>query len=471
MTTPWSNRDYYGRRAENAAGMAAGGVGIGFGAAKLRDAYKQDYPAAHQRRLGQVERGARRLGPERAKRLVRLADEGHPGFRTLATAAALGTAATTGKRIRMHTEIKEQKQLRRQDGLAKADYGQELGKLPRYAHLKGIGKCRVLEYRGNGNFRVLDRNDDERLVHRNQMQFLKKGMTMTTSAFGVEHGEISKAKNGDQMSTGRMVATGLFAPVHGAVAGRPGKKLRATGNEMGGSVAGALTGAATAALLKKPALTRDLMQGGAIGGAIGGGSINQRKGYYKPLGKSLAPARDVSAKAREKAAAKHDALPDGSFPIQNRAQLMRARRAVGRAKDPAAARALIRRRAAQLHVSLKGSALDRDGVSKSAFGVEHEVSKAREHSDAYKATVWNRDTYGFAGAKENRKLLRRARLKGQAAGLGAGAAGGAAAGAALKGKTGAAIGGVTGALAGQMVGDYKGARKAMRDPRYTKRPS
>lgn len=82
--------------------------------------------------------------------------------------------------------------------------------------------------------------------------------------------------------------------------------------------------------------------------------------------------RDFSDKRRSKLASKGDALSDGSFPIPDKDALRRARMSIGRSKDPAAARALIDRRAKELGVSMKGS-----DINKSAFGVEHEgISKA-----------------------------------------------------------------------------------------------
>lgn len=44
---------------------------------------------------------------------------------------------------------------------------------PRYAIFGNIGKVRVLEYIGDGKFWVLDKHDDKRIAHRNQLQFLK----------------------------------------------------------------------------------------------------------------------------------------------------------------------------------------------------------------------------------------------------------------------------------------------------------
>ena len=62
-------------------------------------------------------------------------------------------------------------------------------------------------------------------------------------------------------------------------------------------------------------------------------------------------AREFSTDTREKLAAKKQALPDGGFPIPDVDALKRAIQAIGRAKDPAAAKAHIKRRAAALGAS------------------------------------------------------------------------------------------------------------------------
>lgn len=58
--------------------------------------------------------------------------------------------------------------------------------------------------------------------------------------------------------------------------------------------------------------------------------------------------REFSAAERREAASSGAALPDGSFPIENATDLHNAMRAIGRAKDPAKARAHIRARAKAL---------------------------------------------------------------------------------------------------------------------------
>ena len=58
--------------------------------------------------------------------------------------------------------------------------------------------------------------------------------------------------------------------------------------------------------------------------------------------------KDYTPEARELLAKKGLALPDGSFPIKDEGDLKNAIRAIGRAKDPAAAKAHIIKRAKAL---------------------------------------------------------------------------------------------------------------------------
>ena len=61
--------------------------------------------------------------------------------------------------------------------------------------------------------------------------------------------------------------------------------------------------------------------------------------------------RDVGTKEREALADKGDAMPDGSYPIANVADLKNAIQAYGRASDPEAVKAHIKRRAKELGVT------------------------------------------------------------------------------------------------------------------------
>lgn len=146
--------------------------------------------------------------------------------------------------------------------------------------------------------------------------------------------------------------------------------------------------------------------------------------------------------------------------------------------------------------------------AKSYWGVDHvEVSKLNKNSDNYKALVWNKDVVGGTPqAKSNRKIQRRESLKGQLKGMAAGAAAGGAAVTAVKYGKGAragykasaalgelstkgarartahsigslnarpnihtGIGAAAGSAVGQSVGDYRGRKKALRDPNWKKR--
>ena len=56
----------------------------------------------------------------------------------------------------------------------------------------------------------------------------------------------------------------------------------------------------------------------------------------------------IATAVRESLAKKGDALPGGSFPIRNENDLRNAIQAIGRAKNPAAAKTLIKRRAKEV---------------------------------------------------------------------------------------------------------------------------
>lgn len=60
------------------------------------------------------------------------------------------------------------------------------------------------------------------------------------------------------------------------------------------------------------------------------------------------PSGGVSAASRERSKEAGHTMKDGSFPINNAADLARAKHDVGRAHDPAAARAWINKRAKEL---------------------------------------------------------------------------------------------------------------------------
>ena len=101
------------------------------------------------------------------------------------------------------------------------------------------------------------------------------------SAFGIDHGDISKAQQ--QPSTGRYITAHVAPGIHGAVAGKPGKKLRAAGSELGGSFVGGAAGVGGAiALRRSPLLAEGVAAGGGIAGSMLGTQHAQKRGYYKP---------------------------------------------------------------------------------------------------------------------------------------------------------------------------------------------
>ena len=121
---------------------------------------------------------------------------------------------------------------------------------------------------------------------------------MSTSAFGIDHGEsFSKAKDpntGKRPSGGRRALAAYNPGLHSIVAGRKGKKTRAVGNEYGGALLGSAGGAGIGGGIGALA-TRGKGPGALIGaatgslaGSIGGSQVglnrNQRKGYLKPEG-------------------------------------------------------------------------------------------------------------------------------------------------------------------------------------------
>lgn len=98
---------------------------------------------------------------------------------------------------------------------------------------------------------------------------LRRQMDPSTSHWKKPGSGVSKANSKGNASFGRHVATQAFPGVHGAVAGRPGKKLRSAvteaGTGIGGGVAGGAVGGAVGALV-----TRGRPAGAAIGGVVGG---------------------------------------------------------------------------------------------------------------------------------------------------------------------------------------------------------
>jgi hypothetical protein len=104
---------------------------------------------------------------------------------------------------------------------------------------------------------------------------------------------------------------------------------------------------------------RDYMQGGSVLHSLAGGFAAGDPGEVDASSMSTGPgainARDFSQKSRKKLAKSGAAMPGGGFPIVNRQDLKNAEQAIGRAKNPGAARAHIRERAKALHVKVSKS--------------------------------------------------------------------------------------------------------------------
>lgn len=97
---------------------------------------------------------------------------------------------------------------------------------------------------------------------------------------------------------------------------------------------------------------------------------------------------DFTTKQREKLAEENEAMPDGSYPIRNRADLKRAIQAFGRSKNPEKTKAWIKKRARELD----------------AEDLIPESWKEAQHSDDSEYLIH----YGVTGMKWG---VRRARVK------------------------------------------------------------
>jgi len=109
-------------------------------------------------------------------------------------------------------------------------------------------------------------------------------------------------------SGGRYAAAMLGGPLHGAVAGKKGRKLGAFGTEIGGSLAGQTAGTVLGLASRNPALAREAGMAGHYGGAAGAVALNQRSGRYKPQPGRGAVAKSFADEVREELS---KALDDG----------------------------------------------------------------------------------------------------------------------------------------------------------------
>lgn len=131
----------------------------------------------------------------------------------------------------------------------------------------------------------------------------------------------------------------------------------------------------------------------------------------------------IPAKTRAKAAKKGDALPDGSFPIRNRTDLLHARQDLGRTSPGkrAAAKKLIARRAKQLDVPL-AKAYTPGSITYHSAAAREEGRKKRSADSVARAGVVTAAASGYAhhaasaGKIEGAKAVKTAGKLGVAAG-------------------------------------------------------
>lgn len=111
--SPRTRADRNAHRVELAGQTVAGSVGSAFGAAKLRDAFKEEHPQKFTRALRRSVHSARARGvqPKTVARAVRVAHSGKPNFASLITlTAAGGTAATAHHYRQIHDWSRKRKE-------------------------------------------------------------------------------------------------------------------------------------------------------------------------------------------------------------------------------------------------------------------------------------------------------------------------------------------------------------------------
>ncbi|SRR6266568_5851512 len=87
-----------------AGNTAAGTVGLGFGASKLRDSYREQHPQQFDRHVSNLANRALKHGASSntISRGVRLAQKSKPGFKSLVAAGAAASVATGARRLSEH---------------------------------------------------------------------------------------------------------------------------------------------------------------------------------------------------------------------------------------------------------------------------------------------------------------------------------------------------------------------------------
>lgn len=112
-----------------AGNVAAGTAGAGFGAAKLRDEFKTQYPKKFDHAVAHGANTAIKHGVkgEKLSRLVHVAQVGRPGFKTLAAGTAAGALAAGAHNLSQHEQRKSAK-------VSKSAFGVELGYVSKADH-------------------------------------------------------------------------------------------------------------------------------------------------------------------------------------------------------------------------------------------------------------------------------------------------------------------------------------------------
>jgi hypothetical protein len=153
------------------------------------------------------------------------------------------------------------------------------------------------------------------ISHKNKLHIVHGGgPKITRQQLQIYHGgksaDFGKADKQPKASGGRMASGTLFPGIHGAVAGRKGRKWHAAGNELGGRAVGITPGLAASAIAARHGSIQGLTAGNALttGGGFAGSAYGthraQSKGHYK----SQAAKSDTAVRRR----IPNSNIPDGS---------------------------------------------------------------------------------------------------------------------------------------------------------------
>lgn len=96
-----------------------------------------------------------------------------------------------------------------------------------------------------------------------------------------KNGSTTVAKQQPKASQGRLAAGWAAPGLHGAVAGKKGRKLRAAGNEIGGTVLGSAAGGLAAGVLTRGKGAAFGSAAGSGVGAVAGTARAQKQGHFK----------------------------------------------------------------------------------------------------------------------------------------------------------------------------------------------